>query len=222
MRSLLVGLVFFFLVSCGEKTPDGIISQKQMPNILLDVHLADGQLSSMPIDSARAYLDSYYEAVFNRYGIDSATFERSVRYYASRPGIMNEFYNTIEKRLESINETEQQTMNVQYESRRTIDSIQRIRRLDSVNRVAKDSLDFLRKRHLLSLHSADSLYGEPVPVTHERLSKRLLEQLGLNSPGGAGVAKERGNTSDGKQASPPVSRTPTMGAPAIENRRTRQ
>ncbi|MBK1440317.1 DUF4296 domain-containing protein [Parapedobacter sp. ISTM3] len=181
MQRLLTGITILFLcISCGEKIPDGIIPSKRMPDVLLDVHLADGQLMAMPIDSARAYRDSYYQAIFDRWGIDSAVFRRSVEYYSTRPRIMNELYITVEKRLEALNLAEQKAVEEKYNLQRRADSIINVRRLDSLQRIASDSLDFKRKRFLLFLHAPDSIYGAPHPITHEMLHDRLLESIGLS------------------------------------------
>lgn len=182
MRLLLAGLSFFFFFSCGERVPDGVIPKKQMPDVLVDVHLADGQLSSLPIDSARAHIDSYYQAIFDRYGIDSVQLANSIAYYAHRPHIMNELYGIVEKRLEALNIEQQQAVDQKYQLQRSADSIANARRRDSIARLTYDSLDMARKKHLLFLPSADSSYSDPVPVTHEQLKRRLWEQLRLRGP----------------------------------------
>ncbi len=180
MRFPLVGLMFILLISCGEKIPAGIISKKQMPDVLFDVHLADGQLAAIPIDSARLYLDSYYAAIFDRYGIDSAMFANSIAYYSRRPRVMNEFYTVIEKRLDALNAAAQQVQDASYQSRRMADSVQRVQQLNHQNRAVRDSLDYMRKKDLLFLQGTDTAYNQPVPVTYDRLKDRLWEQLGLH------------------------------------------
>ncbi|WP_353181974.1 DUF4296 domain-containing protein [Parapedobacter lycopersici] len=180
MRFPLVGLMFILLVSCGEKIPAGIISEKQMPDVLFDVHLADGQLAAIPIDSARLYLDSYYAAIFNRYGIDSTIFANSISYYSHRPRVMNEFYSVVEKRLDALNAAAQQVQDASYQSRRMTDSVQRVQRLNQQNRAVRDSLDYIRKKDLLFLHGTDTVYNQPVPVTYIGLKDRLWEQLGFH------------------------------------------
>lgn len=211
MRFPLVGLLFLMLISCGEKVPAGIIPEKQMPGLLLDVHLADGQLAAMPVDSARMYLDSYYTAIFNHYKVDSAMFVRSIAYYSRRPRIMNEFYTKVEQQLETINATEQRSVNAAYQTRRAADSIARLQRSDSLRRMQRDSLDYARKKQLLLLHSTDSTtYSEPVPVTYERLTDRLWERLGLRHPelvGDTTLAPETPDRTPAVQTLPPVINT---------------
>jgi len=143
------------------------------------MHLADGQLASLPIDSARMRRDRYYDAVFQRYGIDSIMFRRSVEFYSSRPYLMNEFYDDIEKKLETLNLAEQQRVQQKYEAQRRTDSLRNARVTDSLRRIARDSLDFRRKRYLLFLDAPDSLYGKPDSITYESLRERMMEDVGL-------------------------------------------
>lgn len=158
-----------------------MISAKQMQTLLLDVHLADGELASMPIDSARTYRDVYYDAIFNHYGIDSTVFRKSVEFYTNRPYLFNEIYSKVEKRLEALNKAEQKAVDSTYRLQRQADSIANAKRTDSLNRVMRDSLDLKRKRYLLVIDPQDSTAIGPTSVTPERLRERLLEDLGLRA-----------------------------------------
>ncbi|WP_257667846.1 DUF4296 domain-containing protein [Parapedobacter tibetensis] len=181
MRLLLTGMMVLFLyISCGEKIPTDVIRQNQMSDILLDVHLADGELSSMAIDSARAYRETYYDAIFNRYGIDSTMFRRSIEFYSSRPYIMKEFYISIEKKLEGMNKAEQEEIEAKYRSQRLADSIRNVQTLDSLYRIKRDSLDLKRKRYLLFMHKGDSTYNGPDSVSFEQLRNKMLEDIGFD------------------------------------------
>src|SRR5690606_354240 len=124
--------------SCREKTPGGVVPKQQMSAMLLDMHLADGQLSSMPIDSARAHRDAYYQAIFNRYQLDSTAFDQSVTFYSTRPYLMNELYIDIEKKLEALNMAEQKAIEKKYTLQRRADSIVNARRTDSLRRITRD------------------------------------------------------------------------------------
>jgi len=180
MQRLLSGLtLLLFFLACGERIPEGVIPRKQLPDVLADMHLIDGMLSQLPVDSARQYREAYYEAIFSRYGIDSSIFERSIRFYASRPHLLNEAYTAAEKQLEEMHQQQQKAVEAQYMVRLRADSALTARRADSLRRVARDSLDFRRRRYLLFLSAPDSLYGKPDPVNPEKLHDRLLEDIGL-------------------------------------------
>src|SRR5690606_1950831 len=83
---------------------------------------------------------------------------------------------------ESYNMAEQKAIEEKYSAQRKADSIVNARRVDSLNRITRDSLDLKRKRYLLYLNAPDSLYGRPVPMTHDYLRERMLEAVGLTIP----------------------------------------
>lgn len=181
-RAVIAWIALFFCISCGgEKIPNGVIPPKQMPAVLVDMHLADGQLASLPIDSARMRRDSYYDAIFERYQIDSTTFRQSVEFYTKRPYLLNEFYTDVEKKLNALNLAEQQRVEKKYAAQRRTDSLRNARVTDSLQRIARDSLDFKRKRYLLFLNVPDSLYGRPDSITYKLLHERMLETVGLKN-----------------------------------------
>ncbi|MEC3879849.1 DUF4296 domain-containing protein [Parapedobacter sp. 10938] len=207
MRLIIILLsVLIFSSACGDQLPEGVVPQPQMEAMLLDMHVADGQLASMMADSARVYRNAYYEAIFNRYAIDSTTFERSIKFYSSRPAIMKVLYIGIEKRLEAYNTAEQKAIEEKYSAQRRADSIITARRTDSLQKVARDSLDFKRKRYLLYQDGPDSLqYGQPVPVTYTLLRERMMEALGLPA---INSLEDRPNAMPAKPVAPPPAQAP--------------
>ena len=90
--------VTFFLYACkGDKTPAGIIKHNQMVSLLTDVHIIDGSLYSVQQTPDTLYKYGYdkYHALFKRYGVDTAQFRRSMKYYASQPTEMGAMYDEI-------------------------------------------------------------------------------------------------------------------------------
>lgn len=214
MRLITIVLtILIFSFACGRKVPEDIVPQQQMGALLLDMHLADGQLASMMADSGRVYRDAYYNAIFNRYGIDSNTFERSIEFYSTRPEVMKTLYINIEKQLEAYNIAEQQAIEAKYSAQRKADSIVNAKRTDSLWRVNRDSLDFKRKRFLLYLDGPDSLpYSQPVPITYMLLRERMMEDIRLRNPGEL-------NHSPALPAKPLVpSVAPAVPAPEVKER----
>ena len=181
MRLFVIVLTVLVVIgACGRDLPEGVVQPQAMKALLLDMHLADGQLASMQVDSARVYRDAYYEAIFDRYAIDSTTFKQSIDFYASRPEMLKAFYVDIEKQLEAYSAAEQKKVEEKYAAERRADSIMNARLTDSLRRVERDSLDFKRKRYLLYLERPDSVqYGVPIPVTYMLLKERLMEAVGL-------------------------------------------
>jgi len=72
-------------------------------SLLIDVHLVDGRMYSVlqSQDSLNKYGTSRYDALFKRYHTDSATFKKSLRYYAMQPVQLQKMYDTILVRLKT-------------------------------------------------------------------------------------------------------------------------
>jgi len=209
MRLIIIVLIVSIVgAACGRKVPENVLPQRQMGAMLLDMHLADGRLASMVADSARMYRDAYYDAIFNRYGIDSTTFERSIEFYSTRPELMKKLYIDIEKQLEAYNTAEQQAITAGYNAQRKADSLTNARRTDSLRSVTRDSLDFKRKRYLLYVDGPDSIsYGHPIPVTYSLLREHMMETIGLPDSYGA---TEQPDTSRAMPVKPPVTPAPDV------------
>lgn len=169
------------LYSCSERLPEGIVHQEKMTEILFDVHIADGYLSTRPIDSARNEMEGLYAAIFQRHGIDSVMLRSNIEYYARHPAVMKVMYAEIETKMDRILTDEQDAINKQYELKRIADSIRTANTQDSLRRVANLQRDMERTRHLLYLSSADTLFDASVPVTFETLRERLYEEIHFDS-----------------------------------------
>ncbi|RYZ94839.1 MAG: DUF4296 domain-containing protein [Sphingobacteriaceae bacterium] len=89
------------LCACND-TPGGVIEKEKMVDVLMDVHIIDGTMfnvSSMP-DSAYKYGTGRYINVFKNHDTDSAQFNRSLKYYTSKPEVLKTMYDTITARLQ--------------------------------------------------------------------------------------------------------------------------
>lgn len=180
MGRLLSGLaLLIFFMGCTEKLPEGVVSRKAMPDLLFDVHVLDGQLSAYPIDSARMLIESSYDVLFQRHGIDSAQFRKTMEYYAGHPILLREIYTVVNDRVQKYLSEEQAVMAEKYRQEQLADSLIRVHRQDSLAQIARDSTDLLMKRHLLFNHQADSAIDKPIPVTFDRYSTWFLENFGL-------------------------------------------
>ncbi len=99
-RSILcIFLVFFLLSSCSDGIPKGVLSKAKMTDVLVEVHLIDGYLNTLNVDSARKVLGGYYEQTFEAFDTDSATFNKSMEFYAEDPLLMTDVYSKVNDRL---------------------------------------------------------------------------------------------------------------------------
>lgn len=100
-----LGLFFsalLLLCSCNDNRPEGILDEKQMIAVLTDVHITNGTmlaLSAAP-DTVYKYGTGRYLNVFKNHHIDSAQFNKSLRYYASNPDELMSIYDEVQKKLQ--------------------------------------------------------------------------------------------------------------------------
>lgn len=95
--------------SCGDNKPDGILDEKQMADVLVDVHNVNGTMFMVPSipDSLYKYGLGKYLLVFKKHGTDSAQFTRSYKYYTrdveKLVAIYDEVNKGLQKRSDSLN-----------------------------------------------------------------------------------------------------------------------
>lgn len=90
---------FFLMISCNRSKPKGILSEKTMVDLMTDVHLVDGYLNTLPVDSTRKVIGSLYGEVFEKYGIDSIKFKDNIAYYLGNPIVSKELYTKVTKKI---------------------------------------------------------------------------------------------------------------------------
>lgn len=100
-------IILFFLapvifISCkGKDTPPGILDKEAMAALLVDVHLVDGSLSSVPQfpDTLYKYGMGKYLSVFKLHHTDSTQFKKSFKYYVNKPDQLEAVYDDVINRL---------------------------------------------------------------------------------------------------------------------------
>lgn len=98
-RLILIILSSFFLISCNRSKPQGVLSEKAMVDLMTDVHLLDGYLNTLPVDSTRKVIVNLYEEVFEKYDIDSVRFKENIAYYLGNPIVSKELYAEVIKKI---------------------------------------------------------------------------------------------------------------------------
>lgn len=179
MQRLINGiLVLIFFTGCGEQPPRGVIPEKKMVAVLMDVHLADAYSSSVPADSIKVIQNSLYEGLYHKYGTDSAGLRASLEYYASRPQIMDAFYSKVNEELQKLVNREQDIENEKMRQEQIRDSIRTAIETDSLRRIARDSADFKEKRYLLHWLHADSVKLKPGAWDRYRYREDFMTRFG--------------------------------------------
>lgn len=99
-RLLLPVLVSIFMLSCDSGTPKGVLPKPEMKAVLKDMHLADAYLSTLdPGDSSQQIATGYYRFIFKKHHTDLKAFEKSLRYYATNPVVLDSMYSQISAEL---------------------------------------------------------------------------------------------------------------------------
>ena len=97
-EGLLFLLIAFLFLSCEEK-PEGLLSKREMEEVLYDYHIAQYMASSLSYeDRYKSHL--YVEAVFEKHGITEAQFDTSLIYYNRHTEDMSDIYNHVKSKLE--------------------------------------------------------------------------------------------------------------------------
>lgn len=117
--------LILLLASCLEKRPEGILKEDQVTKLLTDVHMLDGYLQTLPIDSSQKVIDTLYTQLLSRYGLDSVAFERNLDYFYADPVLTEKIYGNIQKELTDAERQFNRTDSLRYAVER-----------DSLNRIA--------------------------------------------------------------------------------------
>ena len=141
MRYSLIILMVILGFSCSnKKIPKGILTDKEITPILVELHLAEAvytQRYALEI-TRENYQEDLYLTILKKYKLDQKAFEASVLYYGKHPDKYKPIYDEILNRL---NEMEVKG--------RAKDSIQAIKvtekARDSIQIIAKDSVQIIPK-----------------------------------------------------------------------------
>ncbi|WP_443939577.1 DUF4296 domain-containing protein [Pedobacter sp. MW01-1-1] len=101
MKRIFWVLMFaLFAFGCKPGIPEDVIEPDKMENILYDMHIVDGYLTTIYIpDSLKKVAAAYYGGIYKKFDTDSASYNRSLNYYYNKPELMQKMYDNIEKRM---------------------------------------------------------------------------------------------------------------------------
>jgi hypothetical protein len=123
--------VLIFLAACKEaKTPNGIIQQARMTDLLTEIHIVDGSMYNvmqLP-DTLYKYGSNKYLAMFKKYHTDSIQFKKSFKYYSSNPELMQSIYEQITKNIKTKSDSVTKLNNAQVakDNKRKTDSLNKL------------------------------------------------------------------------------------------------
>jgi hypothetical protein len=105
-------IILAFLVTafaCDHEViekPKHLVKEKQMINMLVDIHLAEATFNHRRNDSIvrKSSSVNFYYSVLEKYEVPDSVFERSFVYYASNPKNFEKMYREV---MNKLSETEQ-------------------------------------------------------------------------------------------------------------------
>ncbi|WP_131536681.1 DUF4296 domain-containing protein [Pedobacter nototheniae] len=102
MRRLIWVLgVTFLWIGCKPGMPNDVIKPDKMEEILYDIHVADGYVSTIYVtDSAKKVAASFYNGIYKKFNTDSAQYSKSMAYYNAHTDELGKIYANISKKLE--------------------------------------------------------------------------------------------------------------------------
>lgn len=106
---IILSLLVYIFVSCDNKViekPNPLVKEKQMIDMLFDLHIAEATFNRMRYDSLVRNSSSanFYHSILEKYETPDSVFERSFAYYVSNPKNFEKMYREVMNRL---SETEQ-------------------------------------------------------------------------------------------------------------------
>ncbi len=109
----LISLLFVLVCSCAHKDkgfmPERLLSEQEMINVMTDVQIIEADLNYMktqekeadelPKMDYRKLTQSYYDQLFEHYGITDSIFSQNMRYYTQYPAQLEKIMDSVFQRL---------------------------------------------------------------------------------------------------------------------------
>lgn len=99
-RVLYIFLIVIF-VGCGVR-PWGVLSQKEMVAVLLDVHMAESAMKVLDSGAKRIEKQEYYNLVFEKHNITKEQFDKSIDWYSRKHKVLMAIYEEVRNEAERL------------------------------------------------------------------------------------------------------------------------
>ena len=97
LRTFLLLVILVWMVSCGGKRPDGILSRQEMVQVMEELYLAEEKVNHLTLsrDSSKKVFEHMGRKVFESAAISDTIFKKSFDYYMERPREMELIYTAL-------------------------------------------------------------------------------------------------------------------------------
>lgn len=95
-------LVILFASSCNSR-PKGVLSPKEMENLMVDMHLLEGSLRASGYEYTQENKQNeYYIALFEKYNISRVEFDSCLSWYTKNPKQFERIYTNVLSRIDTL------------------------------------------------------------------------------------------------------------------------
>jgi hypothetical protein len=96
-RRIFIGLLVFLFFTCTPQGPKDVLTPDKMSDIITDLQLADAayKLDMLPA-AYKNHPEKYYLEILASHQTDSATYNRSLKFYAGEPKLLKLIYKKVE------------------------------------------------------------------------------------------------------------------------------
>ena len=130
MRNYLAILIIVLVLACSKNSvPRGILSEKQITPVLVELHLAEAinaQQFTMEVNRNN-FKEDLYLSILKKFKLDRKVFEASILYYGKHPDLYKPVYDEVLNRLNE--------MEIKNKAKDSIDS-----RKAPVKTISKDTI----------------------------------------------------------------------------------
>ena len=104
MKRLQLFIILLLLLTACQKNklPEGVLDEQRMINVLADISVVDGYMSTlMYTDTLRIEGKNYYATVYKNHNISKEVFDKSLKYYSNQPVLLDSMYSKVTRKLEA-------------------------------------------------------------------------------------------------------------------------
>lgn len=160
---LVLSLLFFLGTSCKKSRPSGILKEEDFINLMTEVHILDGYIVSLPVDSARKVIDPLYLEILSKYDLDTASFSKNLDYYMADSKLTSSTYEGI------VNKLQAEEMDFTRQ-----DSLKNVKYQDSIATAFRQQRRTEQLQNMIMNAKADSMEMSPAEYT-----RRMYELTGI-------------------------------------------
>jgi len=144
------------IAGCKPGIPKDILQPNEMALVLHDIHIFDGYVTTVTnIDTAKKVAAEYYNGIYKKFKTDSATYNKSLDYYARHPRQMTEIYTQVTRQLKK--EKDVLVKADSLKDARSSKSAKAKLQADSVKKADSVKIDIERKKLRRQLDSLDKV-----------------------------------------------------------------